>query len=224
MFDAIADRYDRLNRLLSLGLDGRWRRRAVRLVDPQPGQRVLDLATGTAELALAMARVAGVSVVGLDPSEQMLAIGRRKVARRGLSGRVELGLGDAEHIPLETDSVDHAVIAFGIRNVPDRARGLSEMARVVRPGGRVVVLELTEPRGRLLGALPRWYLRHLVPWVGAALSGAREYRYLQESVAAFPAPQAFADLMARAGLVEVRWRALTAGVAGLFVGKVPSGC
>jgi len=220
MFDRIARRYDLLNRVLSLGVDQGWRRRAVRAMALGPGARALDLATGTADLALRMARAAeGVQVVGVDPSEGMLAVGRDKVRDAGLDGRIRLEAGDAQALRFEDDGFDAAAIAFGIRNVPDRPRALAEMARVTRPGGRVVVLELSEPRRGPLGALARFHVHWLVPRIGALLSGAREYRYLQESIAAFPPPEEFADVMSAAGIRVLEVRPLTFGASCLYVGE-----
>lgn len=220
MFDRIARRYDLLNRILSLGVDQGWRRRAVRAMELGPGARALDVATGTADLALRMVHAApGVEVVGVDPSEGMLTVGRAKVRSARLDGRVRLEVGDAQALPFEADAFDASAIAFGIRNVPDRARALSEMARVTRTGGRVVVLELTEPRGRLIGSLARFHVHTLVPRIGALLGGAPEYRYLQESIAAFPPPDHFARLMQNAGLRVRAVRPLAFGACTLFVGE-----
>jgi demethylmenaquinone methyltransferase/2-methoxy-6-polyprenyl-1,4-benzoquinol methylase len=224
MFDAIAHRYDLLNRILSLGVDQGWRRRAVRAMALPAAGRALDLATGTGDLALRIARThPEVGVVGVDPSEGMLVVGRRKVARAGLEERVELVLGDACSLPFEDGTFDGTSIAFGIRNVVDRPRALAEMARVTRPGGRVVVLDLSEPRRGLLGPLARFHVRVLVPRIGALLSGAREYRYLQESIAAFPTPAEFAEAMEQTGLVVREVIPLTFGVAHLYVAEPRSG-
>jgi demethylmenaquinone methyltransferase/2-methoxy-6-polyprenyl-1,4-benzoquinol methylase len=220
MFDAIAPRYDLLNRLLSLGIDQRWRRLLVRQLELVPGARVLDHATGTADLALLIARSApDVHVLGLDPSSEMLRIGSAKVAAAGLGERVELRCGDAERLDdVATASVDAVSMAFGIRNVPDRARALREFCRVTRPGGRIAILELSEPKGGLLGPLARWHVHSVVPRLGALLSGAREYRYLQASIAAFPAPGEFAQLMQQCGLRVQLVQPLTFGVCHLYVG------
>lgn len=223
MFDRIAERYDLLNRLLSMGLDKLWRRKLLAALGPLSGSdEVLDVASGTADVALAIARrTPGLRVVGLDPSAGMLAVGRRKAEAAGLAEVVELVVGDAQAMPFADDRFAGATIAFGIRNVPDRLAGLREMTRCVRPGGVVAVLELGEPRDGLLAPLARIHVHHVVPRLGAWLSGAQEYRYLQSSIAAFPPPEAFAALMEQAGLEQVRWQAMLPAVAHLYVGRVP---
>ena len=218
MFDRIARRYDFVNRVLSLGLDRSWRRRAVRSLQLGERPRVLDLATGTGDVAIDVARARpGASVFGLDPSTKMLAIAAQKLARRGLADRVSLVIGDAQRLPYANCEMDAATIAFGIRNVPDRLAALREMARVVRPGGRVAVLELGEPRAGVLGRIARFHTRHIVPRLGAWLSGAREYAYLQRSIAAFPPAAEFAAMMRRAGLDVVEIEPLTFGACTLYV-------
>lgn len=223
MFDRIADRYDLLNRVLSMGIDRSWRRRTVRALALGEGpRRVLDVATGTADLALAIAAAhPQTSVLGVDPSVNMLARGRHKVARRGLTERIELMVGDAQALGHPDGSFDAATISFGIRNVPDRMAGLREMARVVRPGGRVCVLELGEPRRGLLARSARWYTHHVVPWLGGLLSGQREYRYLQRSIAAFPDAETFSQMMREAGLEIEAVQPMMFGVCTLFVGQKP---
>lgn len=222
MFDRIAERYDLLNRILSLGIDKRWRRIAAHALKLVPGSRVLDVATGTADLAVELARESpGTTVVGVDPSARMLSIAAAKLDRIGLAGRVALATGDAEKLPFDASSFDGAAMAFGIRNVPDRPQALRELARVVRPGGRVAILELGEPRPGLFGSLGRLYVHELVPRIGAILSGAAEYRYLQSSIARFPPPREFAHTMTDAGLVDVEFRELTLGACCLFLGTVP---
>lgn len=218
MFDRIATRYDLLNRLMSMGMDRGWRRRLVRSLAARPLGRVLDLATGTADVALSVARhYVGAQVTGVDPSGGMLGEGRRKLGP--LAERVTLVQGDAQRLPFDADTFDAACISFGIRNVPDRLLGLKEMARVTRPGGAVAVLELGEPRRGPLAPLARLHVRHAVPRMGAWLSGDREYRYLAESVAAFPAPEAFLELMAQAGLEDPRVTRMSFDAAHLYVGR-----
>jgi demethylmenaquinone methyltransferase/2-methoxy-6-polyprenyl-1,4-benzoquinol methylase len=220
MFDAIAPRYDLVNRVISLGIDQSWRKKTVRALELSDNARVLDLATGTADLALLIAKVApGASVIGLDPSPGMLAVGRAKIEDRGLSERIRLVEGDAESLPFEDQSFDGTCIAFGIRNVPDRARALAEMARVTKRGGRVAILELSEPRKGALASLARFHVHTLVPRVGAFLSRAPEYRYLEQSIAAFPPAEEFGALMERSGLAVREIVSLTFGVCHLYVGQ-----
>jgi demethylmenaquinone methyltransferase / 2-methoxy-6-polyprenyl-1,4-benzoquinol methylase len=220
MFDAIAPRYDLLNRLLSLGIDQRWRRLLVERLELQPGALVLDHATGTADLAILIARSApGIRVVGVDPSSEMLRVGRVKVEAAGLGERVTLQTGSAEDLSSFADgSVDAVSMAFGIRNVPDRRRALRELARVTKAGGRIAILELSEPRNGILGPLARLHVHQIVPWVGGLLSGAREYRYLQKSIAAFPPPSEFARLMEGSGMRVQSVEPLTFGACHLYVG------
>jgi demethylmenaquinone methyltransferase/2-methoxy-6-polyprenyl-1,4-benzoquinol methylase len=218
MFDAIAPRYDLLNRIISLGIDQRWRRETVRALALPREARVLDLATGTGDLAMLVARThRDAAVVGLDPSRNMLAVGREKLKATQLDARITLREGEAEHIPLDDASVDGITMAFGIRNVADRPAALREMARVTRPGRRVAILELSEPRPGPLSALARFHIHTVVPWLGALLSGAREYRYLHESIAAFPPADRFAALMREAGLTVIEVRPMTFGVVTLYV-------
>ena len=223
MFDAIAGRYDLLNRVISLGIDQGWRRQTVAAMQLGETGRALDLATGTADLALLIASThPGVAIEGVDPSVKMLDVGRGKVDRAGLSARIHLSVGIAEALPFEDDAFDAVSIAFGIRNVPDRSRGLREMARVTRPGGKVAILELSEPRGGLLGPLARFHVHSVVPWLGGLISGSHEYQYLQRSIAAFPPPTEFSATMEAAGLRVLEARALTFGVCHLYIAE-PSG-
>jgi len=220
MFDRIARRYDLLNRLSSFGRDRAWRRTAVAALGLEPGHRVLDLATGTADVALEILRQQpAATVMGIDPSAGMLEVGRRKIADAGLADRVELHRGEAEALPLADGSVDGVIIAFGLRNVPDRERALSEMARVTRRRGRIVVLELNEPRSGLLAPLARFHIHHVVPRLGAWLAGKSEYRYLETSIAAFPEPRLLADLMRRSGCALLLIRPLTFGACCLYVAR-----
>jgi demethylmenaquinone methyltransferase/2-methoxy-6-polyprenyl-1,4-benzoquinol methylase len=220
MFDRIAARYDTMNRVLSFGLDRGWRRRTVRALELGAAPRVLDLATGTGDLAIDLARMhPDARVIGLDPSRRMLAIAAAKLARRGLADRVTLVRGDAQHLPYRDGEMDAATIAFGIRNVPDRPAGLREMARVVRRGGRIAILELGEPRAGVMARAARFHTHHVVPRLGALLSGAREYRYLQSSIAAFPPSAEFAAVMAAAGLDVLEVAPMTFGVCTLYVAR-----
>ena len=213
-FDGISERYDLLNRVMSLGLDQGWRRQLVESLGDRL-TRVLDVATGTADVAIAITRAhPDAHVVGLDPSVGMLTVGVSKVADHS----VALVQGDGCLLPFQDDSFDACCVSFGIRNFPDREAGLREMVRVVRPGGRVSILELGEPRAGLLAPLARLHLRYVAPALGALLSGAREYRYLERSVAAFPSPDEFVEIMRRCGLTEVTVCRLTFGAAHLYEG------
>jgi demethylmenaquinone methyltransferase/2-methoxy-6-polyprenyl-1,4-benzoquinol methylase len=218
MFDQIAGRYDLLNRLMSMGIDQSWRRKTVAALELSEGAKVLDLATGTADLAMMIAKLhPTVSVIGSDPSARMLEVGVEKVERDGLSERVALEEGDAQALPYDDDTFDGCCIAFGIRNVPDRDAALREMARVTKPGGRVAVLELGEPSVGWLSPLARFHVRKVIPRLGGMLSGVKEYRYLQESIAAFPSSGDFAEQMLAAGLDVLDVKPLTFGACTLFV-------
>jgi demethylmenaquinone methyltransferase/2-methoxy-6-polyprenyl-1,4-benzoquinol methylase len=222
MFDRIAPRYDLLNRLLSGGTDVRWRRRAVDLLELPAPARVLDLCTGTADLLIeALRRDPRHSGVGVDLSHGMLSRGAAKLRRGGYAGRAGLVGGDGERLPLRDASCDGALVAFGIRNVGDPVRALCEVVRVLRPGGRLVVLEFSMPRG-LLGSAYRFYFRSVLPRLGGLVSGdGSAYSYLPASVARFPAPRDFAALMEESGLRDVTWRLLTGGIASLHRGEKP---
>ncbi len=220
MFDGVAPRYDLLNRLMSLGSDGRWRRRAAHALALAPGSRVLDLATGTGDLAFALLDAhSDCQVTAVDPSEGMLAIAEQKSAKRGDGERLTLVTGDAQQLDFQDHSFDALTMAFGIRNVPDRARALGEIVRVVKPGGRIAILELSEPRGSLLASPARFWKRRVVPRLGALLSGAEEYSYLERSIAEFPAPEEFSRLMEMSGLDVLAVTPMSFGAVHLFLAR-----
>jgi demethylmenaquinone methyltransferase/2-methoxy-6-polyprenyl-1,4-benzoquinol methylase len=220
MFDRIAPRYDLLNRLLSAGTDRRWRRAAVDFLELPAGARVLDLCTGTADLLIeAVERDPRRRGVGIDLSSEMLARGAGKLERRSLAARSLLLAGDAERLPLRDAQFDAALIAFGIRNVGEPEQALREIRRVLRPGGRLVVLEFSNPGG-LVGAAYQLYFNHVLPRVGGLISGdPGAYRYLPASVARFPSPGEFGALMQRSGFEAISWRRLTLGIAHLHRGE-----
>lgn len=220
MFDRIAPRYDLLNRLLSAGTDVRWRRACVDALALPAAALVLDLCAGTADLTLeALSRDPRHRAVGVDLSTAMLRLGARKLARARADGRAGLVGGDAEALPLRAEAFDAAMVAFGIRNVGEPERALREVLRVLRPGGRLAVLEFSMPGG-VLGAAYRFYFRRILPRVGGVVSGdGGAYAYLPASVDRFPRPADFAALMERAGFRGVRCRPLTAGVAHVYVGE-----
>lgn len=201
MFDRIAHRYDVTNRVMSLGMDLRWRQKMVDAMAVKPSDRVLDLATGTADVAILEGRI-GATVLGIDPSEQMLNLGRHKISTARLDSNVTLVTGDATHlVDLQNASFDKISIAFGIRNIPDFNTALSEMRRVAADRATLAIMEFCEPEHGLLAPVARLFIRHAIPRLGAFLSGAHwaEYRHLQASIAAFPPPSDFAKLISQAG-------------------------
>lgn len=221
MFDRISPRYDLLNRLLSLRRDVYWRRKVVDFLDDRPNQRVLDLATGTADVLLALMRhSARVGYgLGIDMADRMLELGRQKVVAAGLDGRIELKRGDATALDLASASFDAVTIAFGIRNLSDIAKGLAEMRRVLRPGGRALILEFSLPNNRLIRIPYLVYFRHVLPRVGALLSGdQRAYRYLERTVKSFPYGDEMCALIRQAGFVKVSATPLTFGTVTIYRG------
>jgi demethylmenaquinone methyltransferase / 2-methoxy-6-polyprenyl-1,4-benzoquinol methylase len=209
MFGRIAPWYDTLNHLLSLNIDRRWRRRTTELVPPAADGPILDLCTGTGDLALAYDRAAGgnLPVVGADFCPEMLALAARKADRAGAAGRVTFVEADAQDLPFPADHFQLVSCAFGLRNVADTDRGLAEMVRVVRPGGRVAVLEFSKPTAPVLGRAYLWYFRRVLPRIGQLLSRSPDsaYSYLPASVLAFPDGEAMAEKLREHGLVNVRY-------------------
>jgi len=221
MFDAIAPRYDLLNHVLSAGMDRGWRDRAVDALALSPGARVLDLCTGTGDLAIAIVHhVNGTRVVGVDFAAEMLRLARVKVSGASLERRIRLVRGDATSIPLPDGSCDAATIAFGIRNVAEPERAIAELARVIRPGGRLAILEFGEPRIPGIRTLYSWYFRYMLPLVGRLISKHQSaYSYLPASVGAFPPPAEFSRLLAATGFSHVKAVPLTFGIVYLFTGE-----
>jgi demethylmenaquinone methyltransferase/2-methoxy-6-polyprenyl-1,4-benzoquinol methylase len=220
MFSAIAPRYDFLNRLLSAGRDRAWRREAVAATAlPREGS-LLDVCTGTADMALEAAQqFPHARIVGVDFSRPMIALGTAKIERARLTDRVRLEVAQAEALPFPDDSFDAATVAFGLRNVPDRVRGLREMRRALRPGGRAVILEFTTPPGALLRRAYLWYFHRVLPRIGRLVSGhPSAYSYLPASVADFPSPEGLAAWMRDAGFHDVSYRLLTGGIVAIHVG------
>lgn len=221
MFDRIAPRYDLLNHTLSFNIDRLWRRRVVRILRHRNPERILDLATGTGDLAIDLVRgIPGVRVTAVDLSEGMLDVARRKVAARGLGDRIELVQGDAERLVLPDAAVDAATVAFGVRNFGDLEAGLGELARTIRPGGTVAILEFSRPRNPLFRALYEFYTGRILPRIGGAVSRDRKaYEYLPASVGEFPAPEAFMGLMEQTGFRNCRARSQSFGIAQIYVGE-----
>ncbi len=221
MFDDIAPTYDRLNHLLSLDVDKSWRRKAVRTILSIQPKVVADLACGTGDFAIALAKAGVSKVLGYDISEGMLKYGNAKLRKMLLDKQVIMQLGDAENLPLEDDSVDAVSIAFGIRNFEHKEIGLSEMHRIIRPGGMVCILELSVPQNPLLQALYKMYFLHALPFFGGLISGNRQaYKYLPNSVLAFPKPNEFMEMMRNAGFNNVTAKAFTFGLCRMYIGRV----
>lgn len=226
MFDRIAPRYDLLNRLLSAGRDVAWRRRMADFLPAVRPLHLLDVATGTADQIFSLlASDHGIArATGVDMAERMLDVGREKARRRGLADVVRLTAGDATRLPEGDDTYDVATISFGIRNVTDVPLALREMARVLKPGGRVLILEFSLPAMPVLRPLYLFYLRHVLPLVGGVLSGdLKAYRYLNVTIESFPYGEAFCRLLREAGFVQVRANPLTLGVATIYQGDRPGG-
>jgi demethylmenaquinone methyltransferase/2-methoxy-6-polyprenyl-1,4-benzoquinol methylase len=222
MFDAISPKYDLLNRLFSMGIDQGWRRKVVRMLGEEPVGHLLDVATGTADLAI-LGSLKARQVTGADISEGMLKLGREKVARRGLADRVTLVQANSEQLPFPNATFDAVTVAFGVRNFEHLEQGVKDMVRVLRPGGRIFILEFSKPAKAPFKQLFRFYFHRVMPTVGKAISkDSAAYAYLPKSVDAFPEGAAFEDLMRAAGLGEVRSFALTGGIATLYRGRRPA--
>ncbi|MGE0609845.1 MAG: bifunctional demethylmenaquinone methyltransferase/2-methoxy-6-polyprenyl-1,4-benzoquinol methylase UbiE [Pirellulales bacterium] len=222
MFGEIAGRYDFLNHLLSLNIDKYWRSKTVRAVPPRGDAPILDLCTGTGDLALAYLRAtAAIPVVGADFCRPMLDIAEQKGRQLDAANRLTFVEADAQHLPFGDGQFQIVCVAFGLRNVTDTDRGLREMVRVCQPGGRVAVLEFSKPRWQPFRGIYGWYFRHVLPKIGQwfARNKSDAYNYLPASVGEFPDGQALADKMRAAGLHDVRFHPLTLGVATLYVGQ-----
>jgi demethylmenaquinone methyltransferase / 2-methoxy-6-polyprenyl-1,4-benzoquinol methylase len=226
MFDRIAGVYDLLNSAMTAGLHHRWRERAVDIAEVGPGAKVLDVATGTGDLALELARrvAPGGEVVGSDFSEGMLARARTKAGKASAAAlaNTRFEWGDALDLPYPDDSFDAATVGFGVRNFSDLARGLAEMTRVVRPGGKVVVLEFTTPTRPPLSWFYRLWFDRIVPQLGRFSADPAAYTYLPESVKRFPGPAALAAEFERAGLERINWLQTAGGIVTIHSGRVPS--
>src|SRR5262245_21030500 len=220
MFNHIAPSYDFLNHLLSLNVDHYWRRRTTRIVPPQGSAPILDLCTGTGDLALAYDKAAGgkVPVVGADFCHEMLLRAESKASKT--KARVQFLEADAQRLPFSDNYFQISAVAFGLRNVTDTDRGIAEMVRVTQPGGRIAILEFSQPRGRLFSKLYRFYFKHVLPLIGQTISRSKDnaYRYLPASVLEFPDGEALAQRLRRHGLEDVAWHPLTFGIATLYVG------
>ena len=220
MFGTIAPRYDLLNRMLSFGIDRRWRRKAVRLLKYREGARILDVPTGTGDVALEIARTTppSVKITGADFCKEMVDLGQVKTAQSPYADRIDFKVAPCEDLPFPNETFDSITIAFGIRNVVDRKLGLAEMWRVLRPGGRMIILEFSTPRSQLFRQIYYFYFRRLLPVIGGLISTYNAYKYLPDSVLEFPSHEEFAAMIEDAGFHNVHIRELTFGIASIYVG------
>lgn len=218
MFDRIAPRYDLLNRVLSLGIDVRWRKRAIRYLAKEKPARILDVATGTADVAILMAKMLSPkAIIGIDIAQQMLELGRKKIEQQGLSGIIHLEGGDSEKLQFDDESFDAVTVAFGVRNFENLEKGLSEMRRVLRPGGRVVILEFSKPRFFPFKQIYNAYFKYVLPLIGRLTSrDMRAYTYLFESVQAFPEGEDFKNILTKTGYRNPSCERLTLGICSIY--------
>ncbi len=219
MFDNISKRYDFLNHLLSLGIDKGWRKKVVKQVMGENPQNVLDVATGTADLAIALGKAMKADVKGLDISAGMLEVGREKVAKRNLKN-VELVLGDGENLPFADNTFDAVTVAFGVRNFENLEKGLRDIYRVIKPGGQLVVLEFSQPEKAPFKQFYNFYFKNILPTIGKLVSkDSRAYTYLPESVQAFPYGEAFLNKLNECGYKKNSAKPVTFGIASIYIGK-----
>jgi demethylmenaquinone methyltransferase/2-methoxy-6-polyprenyl-1,4-benzoquinol methylase len=221
MFDSIAKKYDSLNRFLSLGIDQGWRKKAISYLKEKPLDHLLDIATGTADMALmAFKQIHPKKITGIDISEGMMQYGRIKIAEKGLENIIQLTLGDSTEIPFEDAQFDGAMVAFGVRNFANLEKGLTEINRVLQPGSRLVVLEFSQPSSFWFKPIYTLYMKWITPTVGKLFSGNKEaYAYLNESVIAFPEGKAFLQVLEKAGFKNVQQEKLTLGICSIYIGN-----
>lgn len=223
LFNNIAPEYDKLNHILSLDIDRIWRRRAVKhIIQVDEAQKILDIACGTGDFTIAIAKKANkkTEIIGLDLSEEMMKIGRQKVEAEGFSSMVDLVEGDSEALKYNDNHFDRISVAFGVRNFENLSLGLSEMYRVLKPGGRLVILELSIPSNPILLYLYKLYFLKILPFIGGKISGdSAAYKYLPASVMNFPKPDKFKQIMADCGFSAVEYKPYTFGICSLFIGN-----
>ena len=221
MFNAVAPRYDLLNRLLSIGIDKHWRKVAVREFEPVKNKKYLDVATGTADVALEFAKTHAKTsqIIGIDFSVSMLKLARQKILTNSFSKRIQLVPGTAENIPLKDHTFDGAITAFGVRNFIDPQKGLKEMYRILKPTGKIVVLEFSFPQNDLLNKIYRFYFKKILPILGRIISGHKNaYTYLPASVINFPQGEAFIELLKCSGFQSISFKSLTLGIVTIYTG------
>jgi len=221
MFDRIAPKYDLLNRVLSFGIDTIWRKKAIALLNPQDHEKILDVATGTADMCIEINKqLSPVEITGLDISSNMIEYGKVKIANKDLSHLIKLEVGDSENMRFADGYFDAATVAFGVRNFGNLKQGLKEMNRVLRPGGKIVVLEFSRPLYFPFKQLFNLYFKYLLPVIGKWSSkDQKAYKYLYESVQAFPDYDRFSDILREVGFRSVNWKALSLGICTIYSGE-----
>ncbi len=219
MFDSISGNYDFLNHFLSLGIDIRWRKKAIKLLAKSKPKLILDVATGTGDFAVETLKLNPDQVIGVDISEGMLEVGRKKMKARGIDHKIDLRLGDSENLPFEENKFDAVIVAFGVRNFENLEKGLTEMQRVLKPGGQLVVLEFSKPRTFPFKQLYNFYFKFVLPKIGRLVSrDSAAYTYLPESVQAFPDGTDFTNILNRIGFNYTTCQSLTFGISSLYTG------
>jgi demethylmenaquinone methyltransferase/2-methoxy-6-polyprenyl-1,4-benzoquinol methylase len=223
MFDSISGRYDFMNRFLSAGIDMTWRKKAIRKLQKYKPKRILDVASGTADMALLAAQILKPeTILGIDVSEQMLEIGRKKIEKERLENVIHLQKGDSEAINAASDSFDAVMVAFGVRNFENLEKGLSEMLRVVKPGGRLIILEFSKPRWKAMRSLYNLYMGIIAPAVARWFRQNKEaYQYLNASANAFPERQQFVEILNKLGYCDTGFKPLSLGICCIYTGKKP---
>lgn len=223
MFDSISKRYDFLNHFLSLGIDKVWRKKAIRILSKEQPKSILDIATGTGDFALAALKLKPARVVGLDLSAGMLDVGRQKMKKKKVDHIIEMMQGDSENLPFDDNTFDAFTVGFGVRNFENLERGLSEMLRVLRPGGIGIILEFSKPKKFPVKQYYKFHSKYIIPKLGSAISKDKAaYSYLPESVAAFPEGKGFLDILTKVGYVNLESKLVSGGIATIYVGRKKS--
>jgi demethylmenaquinone methyltransferase/2-methoxy-6-polyprenyl-1,4-benzoquinol methylase len=219
MFNNISHRYDLLNKILSLGIDTSWRRKAVKILKSHKPEYVLDVATGTADFAIAALRAGPKKIIGIDISAQMLEVGREKLAKLNLKDKIELISGDSENLAFKDNLFDAVIVSFGVRNFENLEKGMSEILRVLKPGGLLIVLEFSKPTGYFFKYIYNFYFKFILPTIGKLISkDTAAYTYLPDSVNAFPYGKAFTDILDKTGFKNTKCKELTFGVSSIYTG------
>ena len=220
MFDAIAPKYDLLNRILSLGIDISWRKKVIKIIKKADSKFILDIATGTGDLAIALAKTDTTKIIGLDLSEQMLSFGREKIKNNHLDSKIEMIKGDSEHLEFPDNHFDAVTAAFGVRNFGNLNKGLAEMYRVTKKDGNIVILEFSKPSNKFFKTIYYFYFCYVLPFIGKLISkDSRAYTYLPESVEAFPSGNEFVKILEEIGFKTIKWIPLTFGISSIYWAK-----